>query len=92
VTIVALSVGDRALQGAMSVVGSKTEFWRRFGIGANPTGESLSHSEEKGLRGSGGHADHQSIFSFALRTASLHFSISSLIQALNSSGVAPVHR
>jgi hypothetical protein len=34
VTFVALSVGDRALQGAITVVGSKTEFWRRFGIGA----------------------------------------------------------
>jgi len=29
-----LSVGDRALQGAITVVGSKTEFWRRFGTGA----------------------------------------------------------
>src|ERR1700730_8594223 len=42
--------------------------------------ESLSHSQEKGLRGSAGHADHQSMLSFASRTASLDFSISSLIR------------
>src|SRR5205814_8041404 len=35
-----------------------------------------------------GHADRQSILSFALRTTLLHFSISSLIRAPNSSGVS----
>src|SRR5882724_8729144 len=36
----------------------------------------------------GGHADRQSILSLALRTTLLHFSISSLIRAPNSSGVS----
>src|SRR5882724_4612280 len=36
----------------------------------------------------GGHADRQSILSFALRTTLPHFSISSLIRAPNSSGVS----
>jgi len=35
-----------------------------------------------------GHADRQSILSFALRTTLPHFSISSLIRAPNSSGVS----